>query len=85
VDLPALIGSPGSEDCILAGDEQGTGYFNYVEGSATDIDLSDNETCVEHLLPMVAVPTLNELALLLLTLMLLASGWYFRPAAMRSF
>jgi hypothetical protein len=85
VDLPALIGSPGSEDCILAGDEQGTGYFNYVEGSATDIDLSDNETCVEHLLPMVAVPTLNELALLLLTLMLLASGWYFRPVAMRRF
>ena len=31
------------------------------------------------------VPVNDKLALLLLTLMLLASGWYFRPATMRRF
>jgi hypothetical protein len=31
------------------------------------------------------VPVNDKLALLLLTLMMLASGWYFRPAAMRKF
>jgi hypothetical protein len=35
--------------------------------------------------PAVPVPADNPLALLLLTLMLLASGWYFRPASMRRF
>jgi hypothetical protein len=32
---------------------------------------------------VIAVPVNDKLALLLLTLMLLASGWYFRPATMR--
>ena len=33
----------------------------------------------------VPIPTSNTWALILLTLMLLATGWYFRPAAMRKF
>lgn len=85
VDLPTLTGSPGSDNCILTDNEQGTGYFNYVEGSATDTDLSDNEACVPHVLPGVPVPALNKLSMLLLTLMLLAIGWSFRPAVKRKF
>lgn len=34
---------------------------------------------------LIPVPVNNAVALLLLTLMLLATGWYFRPAAMRRF
>ncbi|MGA9572538.1 MAG: hypothetical protein WBS20_01180, partial [Lysobacterales bacterium] len=85
VDVPTLQSSPGNADCDLLDGEQGTGFFNYVEGSATDIDFSDNEACVPYLLPSVAVPSNNPLALFLLTMLLLATGWYFRPAAMRRF
>jgi hypothetical protein len=35
--------------------------------------------------PVIPVPVNDKLALLLLTLMLLATGWYFRPATMRRF
>jgi hypothetical protein len=35
--------------------------------------------------PMIPVPVDNKLALLLLTLMMLATGWYFRPAVVRKF
>jgi len=38
-----------------------------------------------EVLPVVAVPVNDKLALLLLTLMLLATGWRFRPAVVRKF
>jgi hypothetical protein len=34
---------------------------------------------------LVPVPVNNPVALLLLSLMMLATGWYFRPALMRKF
>ena len=36
-----------------------------------------------EVLPIIAVPVNDKLALLLLTLMLLATGWHFRPAVVR--
>ena len=54
-----------------------------MDGSETDEDLSDNEACVPHILPDISVPTLNGFFLLIMALMLMAAGWYFRPASLR--
>lgn len=50
------------------------------ETAVCTITNDDNE-----ILPVVAVPVNDKLALLLLTLMLLATGWHFRPAVVRKF
>ena len=84
VDEQFLANNPRAADCVLEDGEQGTGYFNYVEGSETDDDLSDNETCVPHLLPSTPVPTLSTWAMLLMILLMTGvAGWYFRPVQMR--
>ena len=86
VDETILSRNPDFADCELELDEQGTGYFNFVEGSETDEDLSDNETCVPHVLPATAVPTLGTLAMLLMILLMTGvAGWYIRPTHMRRF
>ena len=86
VDLQALLRNPANADCELTGNEDGTGYFNYVEGSETDEDLSDNETCVPHLLPTTPVPTLGTWAMLLMILLLTAvAAWHIRPMQTRRF
>ena len=86
VDEQALINSPSDADCILDDGEQGTGYMNFVDGSETDVDLSDNETCVPHILlaDTIAVPTLSTWAMLLMILLMTGvGGWYFRPVQTR--
>jgi len=50
------------------------------EAAVCTITNDDNEV-----LPVVAVPVNDKLALLLLTLMLLATGWHFKPAVVRKF
>ncbi len=41
---PALL-DPASSSCDPTAPAVNTGFYNYVEGSATDSDLTDNETC----------------------------------------
>ena len=86
VDETFLGSNPANADCEMGEGEDGTGYFNYVEGSETDEDFSDNETCVPHLLPSTPVPTLGTWAMLLMILLMTGvAGWYIRPTQMRRF
>ena len=55
------------------------------EADAVTIDLGEDVTCTFVNMNVAPVPVNNPIALLLLTLMLLATGWYFRPAVMRRF
>jgi len=80
VDEQLLINNPMNADCHLAGNDSGTGYFNYIEGSESDPDYSDNEACVPHLLPAIGTPTLGNVALVLMMLLMLGTaGLYLRP------
>jgi hypothetical protein len=84
VDLPTLASTPGAADCVLSESETGTGFFNYVEGSESDVDLTDNEACVPYPLPGIAVPTLSRMAMLLMILLLTAvAGWTFQSVQRR--
>ena len=79
VDLPTLQFSPTNANCEFEDGETGTGYYNFIEGSETDDDFTDNEACVPHLLSTVPVPTLGTMALLLMMLLMIATaGWYLR-------
>ena len=70
-----------SRNCDDDFDEDGnTGFNNVVDGSSTDIDLSDNDDCVP-LIVTTTVPTLSQWSMILMAFMLLAVGWVFRPAA----
>ncbi len=55
------------------------------EPESLTLDAGENITCTFVNGQPVPVPVNNPWALLLLTLMLLGTGWYFRPAAMRRF
>jgi hypothetical protein len=86
VNEQILVDSPRNGNCTLEADEQGTGYLNYVEGSESEIDFSDNEACVPHPLPEALVPTLGRTSLLLMILLMLATaGLYLGPTQLRRF
>ena len=55
--------------------------------SADDLTLEagDDVVCTFVNAPVVGVPVNNPLVLLMLIMMMLATGWYLRPAAMRKF
>ena len=52
---------------------------------AVNLEPGDDVTCTFVNIPTIPIPVNNPLALFLLILMLMATGWYFRPAAMRKF
>ena len=80
---PASL-DPASSSCDPARPVIDTGFYNYVDGSASDADLTDNETCTGLNAPMVPVPTLGTWAMLLMILLMTgATGWYFRPVQRR--
>ena len=59
-------------------------------GGGTAVTANDTAEVTLAILPppvieVIAVPVNDKLALLLLTLMLLVTGWYFRPAVTRKF
>jgi hypothetical protein len=75
-----------TQEDIDAGEFTNTATVSSTEG-ATDQD-SDTQILfvpVAAIPVLVPVPVNSTLALLLLSLMLLATGWYFRPAAVRKF
>ena len=84
-----------TQDNLLPGTygafEQQTGQFILADsfcddGSSPDsigLDPGEHVTCTFINILPVAVPVNNVWALLVLTLMLLATGWYFRPASVR--
>ena len=49
------------------------------------LEAGDDVTCTFVNGPLVGVPVNNPLALLMLIMTMHATGWYFRPAAMRKF
>ena len=53
--------------------------------NALTLEPGDDVTCYMVNVPIVTVPVNNPIALLMLILMMLATGWYFRPATMRKF
>jgi hypothetical protein len=55
------------------------------EPASVTLDVGEDVICTFVNGQLVPVPVNTTWALLLLTLMLLATGWYFRPAAMRRF
>ena len=74
-----------SRNCTDDDDEEGnTGFNNFVDGSSTDRDLTDNEDCVPFIITT-TVPTLSQWSMILMALMLLAVGWIFQPATRRRF
>jgi len=54
-------------------------------GAGQSVTCTQANTFISSPVEVLDVPVNDKLALLLLTLMLLASGWYFRPANMRRF
>jgi len=80
---PALV-DPADSQCDPNAPVIDTGFYNAVTGSATDDDPTDNASCTSLPHAAIGVPVNDKLALLLLTLMLLATGWYFRPATIRT-
>ncbi|MFC1777811.1 hypothetical protein ACFL3I_10810, partial [Pseudomonadota bacterium] len=86
VDLDTLIANPMNADCNLTDGESGTGYFNYIEGSESETDFSDNDACVPHFLPAIGTPTLGNVALLLMMLLMLGTaGVFLRPGYLSRF
>jgi hypothetical protein len=87
VDASTFTGSYTlTQEDIDAGEFTNTATVSSTEG-ATDQD-SDTQILfvpVAAIPVLVPVPVNSTLALLLLSLMLLATGWYFRPAAVRKF
>jgi len=83
VDLAQV--NPASSQCQPGAPAINTGFYNAVTGSSTDTDLTDNSTCtgLNVLVPAIPVPVDNKFALILLTLLLLGTGWYMRPAVTR--
>jgi hypothetical protein len=51
--------------------------------AALTVEVGDDVTCRFVNIPVTPVPVNNPLALIMLILTMLATGWYFRPAAMR--
>jgi len=72
---------------IDAGTFTNTATATGIPPSGQPVEDQDSDTQTLSLPPgeMVPVPVNDKLALLLLTLLLLATGWYFRPAGKRSF
>ena len=74
-----------ARNCLDDVDENGnTGFNNFVDGSSTDIDLSDNDGCVP-LVISTTVPTLSQWSMILMVFMLMAVGWVFLPAVRSQF
>ncbi len=80
-----LLVDPFDSQCDPSNPVIDTGFYNAVAGSVTDPNLSDNDTCASLPRAAIAVPVNDKLALALLILMLLATGWYFRPLTLRKF